>query len=113
MRTFNWDIEYIDCLQTNPTYPNIITFVKWGYTITDENDNSFTYDKWTSLEFDENNFTPYTDLVVSDVIGWLEDIEDMEQLQADLNEDLDEYLTPSKIRRTLPSGSSSSGSLPS
>ena len=103
MRTFNWNIEYVNCLQTNPTYPDIITFIKWEYTITDENDNSITHNKWTSVEFDENNFTPYSDLTQSDVIGWLEDIEDMVQLQSDLNEDLDNSLNPPIIKRILPS----------
>jgi hypothetical protein len=105
MRTFSWNIEYVECLQTSEQYPDFVTLVKWIYTITDEErGEDLSLDFETIFEFNEENITefiPFSDLTTSKVIEWLEAKHDMAKFQYILNTQLDNILKPNIIQRQL------------
>lgn len=104
MKTFNFDIQSVDCLQTNENYSDIVVSAKWNYIITDENSNTFSVENVTPFDFDENNaenFIPFEELTTSKVIEWLEAKLDMDDLQTILNNELDRYLNPPIITKEL------------
>jgi hypothetical protein len=106
MRTFSWNIEYVECLQTGDRYTDVVTLIKWIYTIKDENDNVFHLSGNTRFQRDDNNlenFIPFSDLTTSQVIEWIETNANIEKYQYALNHALDEKLNPSRIKRQLPS----------
>lgn len=104
MRTFNFDIQSVDCLQTNENYADIIVRATWVYTITDENSNTYSVENSTNFDFDENNteeFIPFEALTSSKVIEWLEAKLDMDDLQSYLDTQLDKLINPPIIKREL------------
>ena len=40
------------------------------------------------IEYDADNFTPYDDLTKEDVVGWLEELLDVEEIKSNLSDNI-------------------------
>jgi hypothetical protein len=100
--TYKWTINALDAKISHDGQSNVVDTIHWGYSASEgeaPNTHSASSIGTHSLEYDADNFTPYTDLTESDVIGWLEAALDVEAMKASLDAQIALSKTP--VSRTF------------
>jgi hypothetical protein len=101
MITYNWTISALDCKVDLNGLQDVVTTVHWRYRGTDEDGvTAETYGAQAVGEPNPDAFTPYPDLVESQVTGWLESEIDMEAIQENISKQIDLIKNPVQV--TLP-----------
>jgi hypothetical protein len=101
MITYNWTISALDCKVNEEGLQDVVTTVHWRYRGTDE--DGITAEVYGAQAVGEPNpdaFTPYPDLVESQVTGWLENEMDMEAIQENIINQINLIKNPVQV--TLP-----------
>lgn len=103
MITYKWTFPSFECILDENGLEKIVTMVHWRYSGTDEDEISFeAYGSITVGEPNPDAFTPYPDLSEEQVIGWMEDNMDVEQLQSDIANQINLIKNPVKQTFTAP-----------
>lgn len=101
MITYTWNFPAFDCRVQEEGMDKIVTTVHWIYKGTDENDvTAEIYGAQAVGEPTPDAFTPYPDLSEEQVIGWMESVLNVEEMQANLAKQIDLIINPVTI--TLP-----------
>lgn len=101
MITYNWTFPAFDCILNEDGLQKVVTTVHWRYRGTDE--DGITAEAYGAQAVGEPNpdaFTPYPNLSKEQVIGWMESVIDMEQLNQNIQTQIDLIKNP--IQVTLP-----------
>ena len=95
--TYTWTIVSLEAKASHDNNENVIFNVHWrldAYKI----DNEIKYHASNigvqHMEYDADNFTPYADLTKEDVVGWLEDALDVEQIKSNLSDNINLQINP-------------------
>lgn len=101
MITYKWEFPAFDCSLDKEGMEKVVTTVHWRYSGTDEDGISAgTYGAQPVGEPNPDAFTPYPDLSEEQVIGWMESIIDMGEIQKNIAEQIDLIKNPVNV--TLP-----------
>lgn len=104
--TYNWKILQLDAKIHENDLDNVIYTIHWRYVAEDNSDeaNPISRDIIGTLGVTYNPdepFIEYADLTKEDVVGWLEDELDVENMKSNLDQQIelqknpvDEYLRP-------------------
>lgn len=101
MITYNWTFPAFDCIINEDGLQKVVTTVHWRYRGTDE--DGITAEAYGAQAVGEPNpdaFTPYPNLSKEQIIGWMESVIDMEQLNQNIQTQIDLIKNPVQI--TLP-----------
>jgi hypothetical protein len=94
--TYNWKINALDAHISHEGQDNVVYTIHWSYIASDDSDPVISKSMigTHSVEYDADNFTPYADLVESDVISWLESAMDVETMKTNLDAQIELEKTP-------------------
>lgn len=101
MITYKWIFSAFECKVSENGLQNVITTVHWRYKGT--NEDGITVEVYGTQGVGEPNpeaFIPYPDLSEEQVIGWMESIIDMEDMNANIDEQIEAIVNPTNV--TLP-----------
>jgi hypothetical protein len=103
MITYEWVITALDCVISEDGLTNVVLNVHWRYKGT--NENGVTADVY-GIEImpqpNQENFTPYEDLDLTIVSGWLEDKFNMEQMKTSVAHEINLIVNPIIVTLPLP-----------
>jgi len=101
---YTWKINQLDAKIQENGLNNVIYIIHWSYVAIDDSDKSISASSigTLSVEYNEGNpFIPYEDLTKNDVVGWLEEGCNVEEMKNNLDNQIeliknpvDEYLHP-------------------
>jgi hypothetical protein len=101
MITYKWEFPAFDCSLDKEGMEKVVTTVHWRYKGTDENDvTAEIYGAQAVGEPTPDAFTPYPELSEEQVIGWMESVMDVKEMQANIASQIDLIANPVTI--TLP-----------
>ena len=101
MITYKWEFPAFDCSLDKEGMEKVVTTVHWRYSGTDEDGISAgTYGAQPVGEPNPDAFTPYPDLSKDQVIGWMESVIDMEEMNGNIIKQIELIKNPIQI--TLP-----------
>lgn len=87
---YSWTISQLDCKIQDTVdgkeLKNIVETIHWRYKLTDEDITVELYDATSLFDIDVNNFIEYENLTKQNVIDWLTENLDIEDLQKHLND---------------------------
>ena len=100
----NWVISAMECKVHEEDMTDVVIIVHWRYQAreTHEEKEYFaeTYGATSVGQPDPENFTPFDQLTKEQVVGWLEESLDVEQMNASLQENINLQINPVVV--TLP-----------
>jgi hypothetical protein len=101
MITYKWIFSAFDCKVSENGMQNIVTNVHWRYNGTNKDDISAEiYGTQAVGEPTPDAFIPYPKLSEEQVIGWMEEAMDVEELQTNIANQIDAISNPVNV--TLP-----------
>lgn len=101
--TYNFKINAVDVHTLKDDLQKVIYNVHWSYFAEDENGNTASTIGVQSVEDpDPENFVAFETLVQDDIISWIEPLIDTEKMQANLDEQINEIVAPSKQTLQIP-----------
>ena len=101
MITYNWTFSGLECKVNQEGLQDVVIMVHWRYKGTDEDGTSFEmYGAQAVGEPNPDAFTPFPDLVESQVIEWMEDVMDIEAMEENIANQINLIKNPIKV--TLP-----------
>ena len=101
MITYKWSFPAFDCRVDENGMKDVVTVVHWVYNGTDE--DGITAGMYGTQSVGEPNpdaFTPYPDISEEQVIGWMESVMDIEEMQKNISNQIELIKNPVQI--TLP-----------
>lgn len=103
MNTYIWNIKLMDTIPQLDGYQDFVTRIYWDYHgFNPYGITSFIegYTEWNQVN--EVNFIPYGDITLNDVINWLEDYNDITNLQLIINKKIEDIIYPPIINLPFP-----------
>jgi hypothetical protein len=107
---YTWIISSMDCKVQEGEMTDVVQTVHWRYKATEiifgtsgSDDKTYTAETYGASSFGEptpENFTDYNNLTETQVVGWLEGILDVPEMQINLTEQINLEITPVNV--TLP-----------
>jgi hypothetical protein len=96
--TYQLRVNSLDAYTNQNGLENVIYNVHWSYIARDENDNVGIRNGVQSIaDPDPENFTPYESLSAEDVISWVEPLLDLESLKSDVDHQISEKVSPTRV----------------
>jgi len=104
MINFTWVIPNLECVISENGLTNVVEAVHWRYVGTDEVNNITvdTYGVQNMPEPSSADFIPYSALTLTVVSGWLENVIDVQPMQANLTNQINLILNPIVANLPLP-----------
>lgn len=100
MITYKWTFPAFDC-RVDEKLDKVVTVVHWRYEGLDEDGiTAETYGTQAVGEPNPDAFTAYPEISEEQVIGWMESVMDVEEMQANIANQIDLIANPITI--TLP-----------
>jgi hypothetical protein len=103
---FQWVITQLNCAVESDGLPNVINVIHWRYNATQVNgDKTYfadTYGSSSVAQPNPQNFIPYEDVTEEEVIGWLEQILPVDDMQLSLEANIALQINPVEITLPLP-----------
>lgn len=97
MITYKWTFSAFDC-KVDENLDKVVTTVHWRYNGTDEDGISAeNYGAQPVGEPNPDAFTPYPDLSKEQVIGWMESVMDIKEMQKNIAEQINLIKNPVQI----------------
>ena len=101
MINYKWNFPAFDCRVDEEGMQNVVTTVHWVYNGTDEDGvTAVIYGTQSVGEPNPDAFTPYPGLSEAQVVGWMESVMDVEEMQDNIASQIDLIANPVTI--TLP-----------
>ena len=102
--TTDWVISAMECRVHEENMDDVVIIVHWRYQARELHEEkeyfAETYGATSVGMPDPENFTPYDQLTKEQVVGWLEEELDVEQMNASLQENINLQINPVTV--TLP-----------
>jgi hypothetical protein len=103
MITYEWIIPALECVISEDGLTNVVLNVNWRYKGTNENGVSADiYGVETMPQPNPENFTPYDDLDLTIVSGWLENKLDVEEMKTRVDDKINLIVNPVIVTLPLP-----------
>jgi len=103
MNTYKFHINAVDVHTQVGDLEKVVYNVHWSYIGEDENGNTASIIGVQSVdEPDADNFTAFESLVQSDIIGWIEPLMEIADMQANLDAQIAEKVAPTKQTLQVP-----------
>jgi hypothetical protein len=103
---FSWVISQLNCAVESEGLPDVINMIHWRYNATqvDGGKTYFAdiYGASSVAQPNPQNFIPYADVTETEVIGWLEQILPVEDMQAGLEANIALQINPVEVTLPLP-----------
>jgi hypothetical protein len=103
---FEWVISQLNCAVESEGLPNVINIIHWRYNATQvDGDKTYflgTYGASSVAQPNPQNFIPYEDVTEEEVIGWLEQILPVEDMQLSLEANIALQINPVEVVLPLP-----------
>lgn len=100
--SYTWGIAKLECAPSDNGLQNVVRTVHWTYQATDGTHTASSYGSVGLEAPDAESFTAYALLTEADVIAWLEAKLDVEALQAGLDGQIANLITPPIVSPALP-----------
>jgi len=94
---YKWIIKSLDAKISESGKKNVVYKVNWKYTAR-KGDYAVSKEGSSLLEYNPDSFIEYELLKKSDVVGWLEEENDVAQMQKGLSDRIASEETPEKIK---------------
>jgi hypothetical protein len=103
MNTYKLHINAVDVHTQVGDLEKVVYNVHWSYIAEDENGNTASMiGVQTVEEPDADNFTAFENLVQSDIIGWIEPLMEVADMQTNLDAQIAEKVAPTKQTLQVP-----------
>jgi hypothetical protein len=103
MINYTWEFPGFECKPDENGLENVITNVHWVYRGHDENEiSSYIYGSQILGSANPEAFTPFTQISESQVIGWMENIMDIEAMKASIVTQINQIKAPASVTLTAP-----------
>ncbi len=103
---FEWVISQLNCAVESEGLPDVINMIHWRYNATQvDGDKTYfaeTYGSSSVAQPNPQNFIPYADVTEAEVIGWLEAILPVEDMQLALENNIALQINPVEVTLPLP-----------
>ena len=101
MATFQWVISQLDSKINLDGMQDVISCIHWRYQATEIiEDKTYSIDTYGATSIEQPNpqsFVPYADITEAQVIGWLEAVLPITDMQANLNAQIELLKNPTDI----------------
>jgi len=102
MNTYTWTIENMSTQRQLDTYSDVVIEVSWSCTGTDGTYYSVV-SGLTRIEFENTDFTPYSDLTQDEVLSWIYSSGvDQASVEADIDAQIELQVNPPVVILPLP-----------
>jgi hypothetical protein len=109
---YTWDVSTVDTYPTLDGNEDVVYNVHWRLTAEDDANQDADGNNWTATSYGTCNldtseilsFTAFTDLITSDVQGWVEEAfgaDDVAEKKAFLDTQIASLITPTSVTRTI------------
>ena len=96
--TYQFKIHQLEAYVNKDGLDHVVYNIHYSYHVTDADSNeAYIYQMITVPEPDAENFTSFVDLTEDQVISWIENLVNMDHLNANIDAKLAEIVTPSKV----------------
>jgi hypothetical protein len=106
MTTITWQIEQMSCLPQEEGQTDVVISVAWRVNGTDGTYSATVYGSQTLAPYTPKSpFTPYADLTLAQVVGWVQDIMGSEQvaaINANIEQQIENQVNPPIVTPPLP-----------
>lgn len=102
MITYNWVINQLQCLVDYEGMNDVINVIHWSYIAVDGEYTANVYGSTNVEQPNPQNFIPYQDVTEAEVIGWLEQILPVADMQVSLAANIELQINPVEITLPLP-----------
>ena len=103
MITYKWEVLSLYTKPSLDGLTDVVRRVTWRYQITDGGNYGEIYqDTYLPDPTDSNNYIAYSDLSEETILGWIQSIEDIPALQAELQLRLEKSKNPDVVENKFP-----------
>lgn len=106
MTTITWQIDSLSCYPQEEGQTDVVISVAWRVNGTDGTYNATVYGSQTLNPYTPKSpFTPYADLLQSQVVGWVQDMMGEEQvaaINANIEQQIENQVNPPIVTLPLP-----------
>jgi hypothetical protein len=103
---FEWVIAQLNCAVESEGLANVINMIHWRYNATQvDGDKTYyaeIYGSSSVAQPNPQNFIPYADVTEEEVVGWLEQILPVDDMQLSLENNIALQINPVEITLPLP-----------
>jgi hypothetical protein len=103
---FQWVIAQLNCTVESEGLPNVINVIHWRYNATQvDGDKTYFADIYSSSSVSQpnpQNFIPYEDVTEEEVIGWLQQILPVQDMELSLEMNIALQINPVEVTLPLP-----------
>lgn len=99
---FTWVISQLDSIPSIDGMEKVISTIHWR---AQKQHEKFTADTYGAISLEapyEASFTPYNEVTEEMVIGWLESQHNKEAIEANLDGQIENFISPKIVAYTLP-----------
>lgn len=100
--TYTWGIANLEVVPSEDGLSNVVKNIHWTLSATDGQFTASGYGSAGTGAVDPDAFTPYEELTQADVIGWLEQLLEVDQLRTSLANQIADQQNPPIITPPLP-----------
>lgn len=101
--TYTFKINAVDAHTQVGDLEKVVYNVHWSYIAEDANENNASIiGTQTVDEPNADSFTAFDDLVQADIIAWIEPLLDVAEMQSNLDAQIAEKVTPTKLTLSVP-----------
>ena len=103
MTTFNWQISALNCYPQQDNLTDVVFIAHWRCTGTDGEHTASVYSTCSLPAPDPEAFTPYEDLTLNQVLGWIWNAGvNKDATEAAVQTQIDNLIDPPVITPNLP-----------
>lgn len=101
MKNYTWKINAVDCYTSKDGLEKVAYNVHWSYFATEGEHTASMIGVQSVGEPNPDNFVAFEDLTEDDVISWIEAAMDVEQMQANLDKQIEDLVSPKVVTLQL------------
>ena len=101
MNTYTWKINAVDCYTSKDGLEKVAYNVHWSFFATDGENNASMIGVQSVGEPSPDNFTPFDQLTEEQVVSWITASMDVEQMQANLDNQIEALVAPKVVTLQL------------
>ena len=101
MANYKWVINAVDCYTTKDGLEKVAYNVHWSFFATDGENNVSMIGVQSVGEPNQDNFVPFDQLTEEQVVSWITASMDVEQMQANLGNQIEALVAPKVVTLQL------------
>jgi len=101
MNNYTWRINAVDCYTSKDGLEKVAYNVHWSYFATNGEHTASMIGVQSIGEPNPENFVAFEDLTEDDVISWISEAMDVEQMKANLDKQIEDLVAPKVVTLQL------------